>query len=141
MSPCRYQIFHWLLTRNSSKSIHRLGTSKLETASCTATMYAANVQCFSDVSSLTSTFKQVISTAWDSTSACLFTGDETGRLRCWSLRKVLEALGAEPSREPAAEEGQLNPLESEGEGGWGGRLGEGEGGCGAESNLRTQARR
>ncbi|CAM9963940.1 unnamed protein product [Ectocarpus sp. 12 AP-2014] len=56
---------------------------------------------------------QVISTTWDSKSACLFTGDETGRLRCWSLRKVLGALGAEPTRESAAEEGQASSQECE----------------------------
>lgn len=83
---------------------------------------------------------QVISTTWDSTSACLFTGDETGRLRCWSLRKVLEALGAEPSRDAAEEEGKLNSLDSESEGGRGGRHDEGEGGHGAGSTLRTQVR-
>eukprot|EP00903_Cladosiphon_okamuranus_P007678 g7442.t1 len=81
---------------------------------------------------------QVISTTWDSTSACLFTGDETGRLRCWSLRKVLEALGAEPSREAAAGEDHLYSLNGESEGGGGGRRGEGEDGRGTGSTLRTQ---
>lgn len=83
---------------------------------------------------------QVISTTWDPTTACLFTGDETGRLRCWSLRNVLEALGAEPSREAAAGEDQLNSLDVESDGGRGDRRGEGEDGRGAGSTLRTQAR-
>eukprot|EP00752_Nemacystus_decipiens_P016546 g14788.t1 len=81
---------------------------------------------------------QVISTTWDSTSACLFTGDETGRLRCWSLRRFLEALGAEPSRESSDEEGHINSMSAESEEGRGVRHGEGEGGHGAGSTLRTQ---
>ncbi|CAM9674333.1 unnamed protein product, partial [Pylaiella littoralis] len=82
---------------------------------------------------------QVISTTWDSTSACLFTGDETGRLRCWSLRKVLEALGAEPSREASTQEGQAKRLESEMEGGGAGGWREG-GGSGSRNIMRRQAR-
>ena len=84
---------------------------------------------------------QVISTTWDSVSACLFTGDETGRLRCWSLRNVLEALGSKPPREATAQEGQLNSLDGDSEGGRGGRLGEDEDSHDAGSTLRTQARK
>lgn len=83
--------------------------------------------------------KKVVSTTWDSTSACLFTGDETGRLRCWSLRKVLEALVAESSRAATPEEGELTSLDSESEGGRGDRLGKGDSGRGAGSTMRTQA--
>ncbi|CAM9417678.1 unnamed protein product [Scytosiphon promiscuus] len=72
---------------------------------------------------------QVISTSWDSASACLFTGDETGRLRCWGLRKVLEALGAEPAQEtPPLEAGGAASVDhNPGEEG-GGRDGTGNGG-------------
>lgn len=44
---------------------------------------------------------KVLSAQWHSETACLFTGDETGRLRCWSLQRVLEALGVDPLREIA----------------------------------------
>lgn len=39
---------------------------------------------------------QVVSAAWDPSRANLFTGDETGRLRCWNLKQVLRGLGAQP---------------------------------------------
>lgn len=67
--------------------------------------------------------------AWDLATACLFTGDETGRLRCWCLRKILEALGAEPTGEMVAGEGRDGSAQNGGRKGesgegWGARLGE-----------------
>lgn len=40
----------------------------------------------------------MLSTAWDSSTTSLFTGDETGRLRCWGLGRALQALGAQPAQ-------------------------------------------
>lgn len=70
-------------------------------------------------------FLKVISAAWDPETARLYTGDETGRLRCWCLRAVLEALGAEPVGGAATAGGDTDQVKSaDDKGRWSGGAGE-----------------